>query len=85
VGKEVVMKERRRNPINPICRRRYALSARDHLRGEKNGNAAGMRSHVALIVAMHKDAPPRRGRSKATKRSILLKQTRLTDKISCTF
>jgi hypothetical protein len=46
-----------------------------------------MRSHVALIVAMHKDALPRRGRSKATKRSILLKQIRLkeSDKISCIF
>jgi hypothetical protein len=60
------MKERRRNPINPICRRRYALFVSDHLRGEKNGNAAGMRSHVALTVAMLKDAPPRRGRNKAT-------------------
>jgi hypothetical protein len=85
VGKELVMKRRRRNPINPICRRRYALSVSDHLRGEKNGKDAGMRSHVALIVAMHKDAPPHRGRSKATKRSILLKQIRLTDKISCIF
>jgi hypothetical protein len=66
------MKRRRRNPINPIYRRRYALSVIDHSHGAKNWNDAGMRSHVALIVAMHRDAPPspRQGGNKATKRLI---------------